>query len=337
MKCARCGHDSKLKEREDGKCPKCRGAFAFEPRKGDPWSDLAFQRAIERASSKGTVRFLPAHVYYLLNRKAGPNPLVVVGSWIADLFYTLFGWLGLRRAPTAPRRVTWTKETFDTMWARWVQVHGSPAGLIKRRRRDPHAADPARRAALEEELQHYSFDRAVITDRPEVVDVLLANQFHFENNTAILSIGGYPEDAFTIVRAMLRNNPRLLVLCVHDASPAGCRLAERLTTDPEWFPKGARVVDVGLRPAHARFFEGAVLPVEGGATVPAGPGLTDAEAAWLERWRLEVAAMPPDQLVKRLFKAMSHAEAGGYGDGDPGWVIFGLDSGSSDGGGDSFG
>ena len=66
--------------------------------------------------------------------------------------------------------------------------------------------------------------------------------------------------------------------------------------------------------------------------------ITAAEAAWLRKHRLETAAIRPEQLIKRLYKAMLHAEAGGFdATGDTGWVIFGMDAGTTDGGGDSFG
>ena len=88
------------------------------------------------------------------------------------------------------------------------------------------------------------------------MDLLLANNFHFENNCAVLSVDGYPRQAFETVRRMLRRNPRLEVFVLHDITPEGCRLAHRLAKDPEWFKgMGIRIVDVGLRPVHATPFQ----------------------------------------------------------------------------------
>ena len=48
MKCIRCGHDSKYKERPNRTLPAAAsGSFAFEPREGDPLTDQAFQNAID--------------------------------------------------------------------------------------------------------------------------------------------------------------------------------------------------------------------------------------------------------------------------------------------------
>jgi hypothetical protein len=139
------------------------------------------------------------------------------------------------------------------------------------------------------------------------VDLLLANNFHFENNCAVLAVGGYPRQAFETVRRMLRRNPRLEVFVLHDITPEGCRLAHRLANDPEWFKgMGLRIVDVGLRPVHAspftKFFE------QVSHEVPSGGGISPDEAQWLSRNRLELAVIRPEQVVKRLFRAMSQSQ-----------------------------
>ena len=53
MKCIRCGHDSKYKDRDNRTCPSCKGEFAFEPQDGDPVTDMLFQNAIDAVSADG--------------------------------------------------------------------------------------------------------------------------------------------------------------------------------------------------------------------------------------------------------------------------------------------
>lgn len=354
MKCIHCGEDSQKKDRPDGRCRACKHPFAFDPSGADPFSDAAFQHAIDVVSAQGTVRFVPEHVRWQLEKQGakrpGVNPLllatliqivvvalagcaalatddlvivIVVGAALTlfNVVVNLALWQA-RRFPRGPGIA------FGSWWQRWISVHGKPKGLIeppRRRELPPMAA----------ELEGYSFDRAVICDRPELVDVLVANRFHFENNCAILGIGGYPEHAFELVRKMLRNNPKLLVLAVHDCAPAGCRMAHQLRTNPAWFV-GQRVVDVGLRPAHARFFPGQVERVEEVA-VRAGEGIYADEVAFLRRHRISAMAIRPEQLVKRLYKAIVDAESGRLREGDDGVAILSSDSGTVDGGADSFG
>jgi hypothetical protein len=137
---------------------------------------------------------------------------------------------------------------------------------------------------------------------------------------------------------MLRNNPRLVVYALHDCSVEGCLLAARLLHEPAWFQgTGARVIDVGLRLQHTKPFKALWLP----QAAWAGPDrrLSQAENAWLSRWTLELAAIRPEQVIKRLFKGISATPEAGDHDGAPLLDIdaFGSDAGASDGGGDSFG
>ncbi len=358
MKCIKCGHDSKYKDRQDRRCPSCREPFAFEPKDHDKLTDVAFQHAIDAVSSQGNLKWGVEHLYYEICRRlrprahyirdgvigAGAVGATLVLHWAppisagAALFtaWRIFGsWQGRRQMFVHEEQAA-----FDQMWKRWVAAHGQPPGVIARREQ------PESTRAAAPELADYSFDRAVICDRARTVDLLLANNFHFENNCAVLSLEGYPRGPFETVRGMLKRNPRLRVLALHDATPAGCRMAAKLSTDSEWFKDQVPVVDVGLRPRHARPFRGLLLPSTGDF-VGAGDGIEANETAWLSQYRLEVAAIRPEQVLKRLFRAMNADTAGGDGgDGGGGsgssYVVydddsFSADAGASDGGADSFG
>ncbi len=353
MKCARCGHDCKYPERSDRRCPRCRGEFAFEPRTGDPITDTAMKSSIDAVSSMGTVRFLPDHVYYELARRkrqrghgrtafyalgaiglfvAIANPAVGITMAVAG------GGIGTMLWPSA--RNTFSRLLFDNLWQRWLDAHGTPAGAIVRSR--SARAVPYRGHT---DIPSYSFDRAVICDRAQTADVLLANNFHFENNCAVLSIDGYPPHAFDMVRQMLANNPRLVVYALHDATWAGCGLAHLLANDPTWFRGRARVVEVGIRPAHARQFRGIWGERSEDPPPGLGHGTTARERMWLAGHSLELAAIRPEQVIKRLYavivndaaleQASEYVETGSeyYVDA----TSFHSDASASDGGPDSFG
>ena len=55
---------------------------------------------------------------------------------------------------------------------------------------------PTPKRTFDSDIADYSFDRAVICDRARTADLLIANNFHFENNCAVLSVDGYPPHAF---------------------------------------------------------------------------------------------------------------------------------------------
>jgi hypothetical protein len=226
------------------------------------------------------------------------------------------------------------------LWNRWLSVNGQPEGLIIRKTQ-PVAARPR-----EPDIGDYSFDRAVICDRARTVDLLIANNFHFENNCAVLSVGGYPEQPFEVVRAMLKRNPKLQVFALHDASVAGCQLARLLVNDPKWFKDQVPVTDVGLRPGHAEPFKGLFLPTHLALALTSSDGISGSEAAWLGKYVLELAAIRPEQILKRLFRAINRREdsddgSTGGGTSDGGVYSdnssFSSDAGDSSGGADSFG
>jgi hypothetical protein len=357
VRCVRCSEDSKKKDRSDGKCPKCGEAFAFDPTAGEP-SDMAFQHWIDRVSAKGRVRFTEGQLYYEARRSAvaalpgkraartiglvllagltlalvAATPFVVITGLFAAVSFLA---LVVVFASEGPKALD--PETFAGLFRRWVRAHGPPDALAVRPK------PTARPRADAAELDAYSFDRAVITDNADTVDVLIANRFHFENNCAVLSVDGHPRGAFEQIRRMLRNNPRIEVFALHDATVAGCKLAYHLRHDAEWFRDIGRVYDVGLRPEHGPFFEYAVMDTED--RVDPHPALTAAEVAWLSAHTLELAAIRPEQLIKRLYRAMTHQpvfEERPGGDGGDGAstgdiTLFGTDADASDGGADSFG
>lgn len=327
MKCVRCGKDSNYKDRPDRTCPGCKGRFAFEPKAGDPVTDVLFANAITAVSGEGKLRWGVEHLYYEVcrrkNQKRMPcavplgcfgvaaglgigmalfrTPFLFPFAFMALFLGTIAGFAALRDRLRGPF-VRIDANAFRELWNKWVQAHGKPGGVIER------VPDPPVPANLESDIGDYSFDRAVICDRARTVDLLLANNFHFENNCAVLSIDGYPRGPFPVIKAMLKRNPRLLVFVVHDASVPGCRLAHRLVTDPEWFGgAGLRVIDLGLRPRHAGPFRG-LLVYGDGVRLDPEDGISAAESEWLARYKLELAAVRPEQVLKRVFAGLqAHA------------------------------
>jgi hypothetical protein len=327
VKCIYCGKDSKYSERANGRCT-CGKRFAFEPKNGDRVTDAGFKSAIDSVSANGQIRWGVEHLYYELCRRLRKRAWLGLGSLLRR-----FG----------PRMVRLDQTTFDGLWKRWVGAHNNPPGLIVRK---PDRAVPTPREA---DIGDYSFDRAVICDRARTVDLLIANNFHFENSCAVLSIRGYPPGPFETVRTMLKRNPKLQVFALHDASIPGCELAHTLANDPLWFKGQALVTDVGLRPRHAGPFRGLFLPRPGEPAVGPRQGINADELRWLNLYVLELAAIRPEQILKRLFRAINRKEESSSASGDSGSSgggdsnvssdegSFSSDAADSDGGADSFG
>ena len=370
MRCIKCDHDSKYKERQSGTCPKCGERFAFEPQRKDAFTDRAFLNAIQRVSSEGHVRWTVRNLYceacrlkrWRFNWKGtvgaatiaavlwavgiwGNFPTGVVWAAIITVTVSVYAVVEFLKLRFPQHTVPLTYTQFRDLFERWRRAHGIPKGFIEAREQESPSRVPP------PDIVEYSFDRVVICDEPHTVDLLLANNFHFENNCAVLTANGYPPGPFETVRTMLKRNPRLQVFALHDARPYGCRMAHQVANDPDWFQGQAPVVDVGLRPGHARPFTGLLLPNPHGHILP-GAGVTVQEAVWLSQYTLELAAIRPEQVLKRLYRAVnkkSDASTTG-GDGGDGAYLhtgsgyveedmdsFSSEAGAMDGGDDSFG
>ena len=184
---------------------------------------------------------------------------------------------------------------------------------------------------LEADIATYTFDRAVVCDRAETVDLLLANDFHVENRCAVLSVDGHPA-IYATVLAMLKQSPRLDVIAVHDASPASCDLPRWLANEETWFRSEirdgrVRMVDAGLRPSQTRKLKGSFLkniqPIPTGLYPPK-------DVKWFQHHNCELAAVRPGRTL-RLLRRLVTAPPAQTGDRD--WA----DSDWGDGSDDDFG
>jgi hypothetical protein len=330
MRCIHCGSDTKGKDRRrnGGRCAGCHHEFAFDPldsgHNPQKITDMRFQRMISQLSAEGTVFFTEEQFWYEHNRH--------VRAWYEGIFRLL----RLRRARGAPRV---SRQTFSELYLRrWIATHGR----IERLLGPPERPAARRDAGGEPDLTTYSFDRAVITDRAPVAAMLIANNFHFENNCAVLSVGGYPGDIFETVRTMLRRNPKLEVYALHDASVSGCVLPLTLRR-AEWFPDSAiRILDLGLRPRHVKAID---LFTHSGSPLSAPAELHTLlaadEIAWLEAGNsADLAAVRPVRLMRSIFQGFGRARAPDAETADSGsflpsiWI---FDSGSDVYAADSFG
>lgn len=299
MKCIYCGTDNTYKERAaKHTCKRCARPFAFEPKEMPtfPLTDHAFIGAINAVSEKGTLFFTPRQLYYqVVRQRVRPGKATArVGQrgvylfWVAGIIIFILsllsggatgivlGLLGgggivalgyllrsllvsksgaaLTRAPDVPI----TYDDFRTsLLARWERAHGPPPKML------PEGGRPrngVREGAPETDIASYSFDRILVCDRAETADMLVANNLHFETNTPIVSMDGYPRDAFARVMEMTRRNPALTVFALHNADSRGCLLPLHLREDAAWFPQpSVTIIDIGLRPRHVAVMPGLMV------------------------------------------------------------------------------
>jgi hypothetical protein len=364
MKCIHCDSDTNFKTRQSNglRCGACRHPFAFEPRGNIlGMNDRRFQRILRNVSGDGTLSFTERELWYEFNRNIWREPIwkapwggiaaALGASSLAAAMAAGSGWpllIGLagvigsgvisRRSPRQGNRrprIDWPQFLSDYL-ARWYRAHGSIERLLP----SPVPRPAPEKHGIEPDVTAYSFDRALVTDKAETAAMLVANNFHFENNCAILSADGYPHDRAGTIMGMLRRNPQLKVFALHDATPQGCGLPRTLRGE-QWFPDPAiRITDLGLLPRHAQKM--ALFTLAGGSqSVPAEVRslLTPEETTWLAAGEsAEVAALRPARLMRAIYQGFARAgQVGTDGATGDGGVIWFYDSGADIYAADSFG
>ncbi len=192
---------------------------------------------------------------------------------------------------------------------RWQQINGSILKVL------PSPKQENTPATVNPDVTAYSFDRLVVCDSASIAQLLIANNFHFENNCAILSITGYPQSIFDTTMQMVRRNPDLKVYAIHDCNPRGIGLVHNLRTNANWFLNSEIVViDIGLTPRQiiatkrGMFIQSSPESAQAAKQLPqeVRQGLSAEELAWLESGKfVELESFSPQRIIKVLQKGIA--------------------------------
>jgi hypothetical protein len=341
VKCIKCSTDNNLKDRRDGsgRCKNCRHEFAFDPKvmPGVDFTDMFFQQTLDTLSVNRSLFFTKRQFYYFLNqRRSGRKDSLKTAAGCAipiafilllvlslkfgfslltfGLFLLVVGCSvlllaspGLRKRlrGTKQKQLTATPHDVDGWYGRWTRINGDSGKLL------PPVSGFSKPHRINPELKNYSFDRAVVCERREIAQCLIANNFHFENNSAVLSLDGYPNDIFEPVMEMLRRNPDLSVYALHDASSRGVQLPHILNTDPRWFAGSkVKIFDLGLLPRQildrSVFVE--VQPMRDRVPIPEviARVLLPKELQWLNAGNfVSLESFPPQVLLRVIAQGIA--------------------------------
>lgn len=351
MKCIKCGTDNKLKERTANKrqCKSCRHRITFDPKgtTGVDFTDRFFANAISAISVNDTLFFTPKQFHYSFNsrRQKARDPLGKAGCVILALGVgvviaaissgsPIFVFLALavliagvlllipkvRKGLRAKQRksITVKRDQLGRWVNTWAYNNGRIAKLL------PVPQTGSKHADISPEIKQYSFDRLVVCEHAAIAQFLIANNFHFENNCAVLSIDKYPNEIFDTVMEMLRRNPALKVYTLHDASPAGIQLTQRLTTDSNWFHGSGNVQihDLGLLPRQlvdrsVYVRESPAFAIQAASVLagPAGALLQPEEAKWLREGKyVELESISPKMLLRVVTQGIARSRVPGAED-----------------------
>ncbi|NET55822.1 MAG: hypothetical protein F6K47_06530 [Symploca sp. SIO2E6] len=352
MKCIQCGTNNNLKERiaNRGRCKRCHHQFAFEPTKMNAnvrFTDQFFANLLNDISANNTLYFTPKQLFYLSKKRLATKKYIKVpdfgkrgcGCFLIFVgFLLLFAGIGLlfiiigvvmlklggqqsRRQPKSPRAFSISPSMTQAWLERWNQVNPTPEKLL------PQPRQQSTPATIASDITAYSFDRLLVCDSAEIAQMLIANNFHFDNNCAVLSITGYPQSIFATTMQMLRNNPDLRVYGLHNCSSDGMKLVHQLKTDPNWFAQSnVVIVDVGLLPRQIMATKGNILVRFSRASEAAAKTLPieisqnllfPSELEWLESGNLvELESFTPLRLMQILNRSIARSRAVDSGHGE---------------------
>lgn len=238
----------------------------------------------------------------------------MVGFTIAAAMGSLSIYLGIQgiNQTDIAQEFLCNRGMFQQWLDRWQAINGSIEKLLPPPREEISPAD------IDPDITAYSFDRLVVCDSSKIAQILIANNFHFENNCAILSITGYPQSIFEVTMQMLRRNPNLQVYALHDCSPRGLGLVNRLRDSPQWFANtNIAIIDIGLTPRQIMatkrgiFIQSTEESALAARKLPSEirQSLSDKEIQWLELGNfVELESFTPKRLIQVLNKCISRTK-----------------------------
>ncbi|MCE2702852.1 MAG: hypothetical protein PX483_05210 [Nostocales cyanobacterium LE14-WE4] len=112
---------------------------------------------------------------------------------ILGLLSIFLGTRQLGNVENLPQQFLFSSIDLDRWLIKWQQINGKVDKVLTSQQEQiaPTSINP--------DITAYSFDRLVVCDSANMAQLLIANNFHFENNCAILSITGYPQSIIIIL------------------------------------------------------------------------------------------------------------------------------------------
>lgn len=236
-----------------------------------------------------------------------PSPILFVAAVLMGMRAITWGNQRLN-TPNINQELLFQSSDLQGWLQRWQAVNGGVFGLLSSpsQKNNPVPINP--------DITAYSFDRLVVCQTAEVAQMLISNNFHFENNCAILSIEGYPHDIFDVTMQMLRRNLDLKVYVVHDCSPQGIGILQQLKMSDRWFKNSnVSIIDLGLTPkqvmiAKNLFIQTSTHSADIAKRIAPSDwiGLTLDEVAWLEAGNyVELESFTPQQLIQIINRGIA--------------------------------
>lgn len=340
MKCINCGTENNYRERVANyrHCKNCSHRFVFEPQTMTDvrFTDNFFAKLISDISANNSFKFTNKQLYYFFNKRLIKKKSITSDSIFSTYLVLILTIIGISSSQKASeiffgvtgvlivlvgiaidfykknkkiKKLLINPEKFQDYLSSWKAVNPIDGILTLTEQKTLPSS-------INSDITTYSFDRVIVCDSAEIANLLIANNFHFENNSAILSINGYPENIFDTVMQMLRRNDDLKVYVLHDASPKGVSVVNTISTNSNWFSSNSNsnvtIYDLGLLPRqlldNSNFFtqisEDSAREAQD-LSSKVKEDLTQKEIKWLEAGKfVELESFTPQRLLRVVSKGI---------------------------------
>ncbi len=284
MKCPKCQHNHL--RRSGLVCNNCRYTFVFDP-KVDGITDGKFKKLIESVSSNNTYYFTMNQLFSAYCRM--PIAKTDTGcAGCGGCFAMLLGigaivWGGLHAGGAQYRLVGYVVDSIVIVAALagpgiFLLTVGAALLIAARRRPKPRPSDerlngwlgkwegagrPISKLLRQPSLDHapnhpyresdiydYGVERLLIVQHDLHVDLFVKNGFHAEHRALVVSENGYPRYLVETARKFLSERPDLPVILLHDSTPEGLAMKDRLARSTVYPLAGRPMNDAGLFPQN---------------------------------------------------------------------------------------
>lgn len=232
MRCPQCQRKQR-RGREGMTCKSCSYRFLFDP-KEDHFSmakkmhDDLFGKIIKHASASGSYHFTENQLFSSARHfvKAGWLSYLITFVLLLAITVAMFFWqflggiifggiITLVSLVSLLLRISGrygiSRSKWDTFVKKWLSSGRKIPGLI----RSPALQRPPQEWA-EKDIYDYGVSGIILCNRREILDWLVLNNFHAQNNKLILTPSGYPEYLATLAHCLLAASPELPVWLLHD-------------------------------------------------------------------------------------------------------------------------
>jgi hypothetical protein len=209
MKCPKCQRNQR-RGREGMTCKSCGYHFQFDPKQDSlsltkKLNDHLFERIVRYASAEGTYQFTRNQLFSSARGFTKRHFLPYILALPPVLLFSFFmlnegflpgvlfcGFIGLILVIALIYGVSGKSrikfEQWDTFVDRWIAAGRDIPGLI-----DSPALENPPLKWQEKDIYDYGVSGILLCNRKEIVDWLVLNHFHSQNNKLIMTPSGYPD------------------------------------------------------------------------------------------------------------------------------------------------